>query len=86
LTTTFKALSGRTIPHLFDLRSLAPAALSRAASRARREAIDLRGLSAGAQLAVFRVIKERGRYPEETLDGVMTNWLKKLGQRRHHLR
>jgi len=85
LTTRFRALNGRTIPELFDLRALAPWALEQRAATAREGALRLSGLSPGAQLAVFRVVKEHGWYPESVLDRVMTQWLIQLGRRRPYL-
>lgn len=85
LTTRFRALNGRTIPHLFDLASLAPSTLGQVAARARSGRLELTGLAPSAQLAVFRLIKEQGLHSEERLDRVMTEWLTKLGQRRPYL-
>jgi hypothetical protein len=82
LTTRFRALGGRAIPQLFQLSSLAPGALARAADGAAAGTLRLTGLSPGVQLAVFRVVKERRVYPEETLDRIMTDWLTTLGRRR----
>ena len=85
LTTRFRALNGRTIPELFNLNAIAPATLARVAAGAASGRLDLTGLMPSAQLAVFRLIKERGLYSEERLDRVMTEWLVRLGQRRHSL-
>jgi hypothetical protein len=85
LTTRFRTLNGRTIPQLFDLAGVAPFVLDRVAAGARSGTLELTGLSPGAQLAVFRVIKEQGLHSEERLDRVMTEWLTRLGRRRPHL-
>jgi hypothetical protein len=82
LTTRFGALNGRTIPQLFDLAALVPATLNAAAATARSGVLRLAGLAPGVQLAVFRVVREQGIYPERALDRVMTDWLIKLGTRR----
>jgi hypothetical protein len=83
--TRFATLHGR-LPDLFDLDALAPAALRRVAARARGGVLPLRGLSPSVQLAVFRLVREQGTLDEETLDGVMSDWLRRLGERRTSLR
>ena len=85
LTTRFRSLTGRRISELFDLRSLAPSALARITAGAATGVLRLTGLTPGAQLAVFRLIKERGRYSEEALDTAMTEWLTSLAAKRPSL-
>ncbi|HZK04761.1 MAG TPA: hypothetical protein VFC82_02820 [Actinomycetaceae bacterium] len=78
--TRFRVLNGRKIPDLFSLDLLAPARLRPIAAQAESGAMDLRGLRPSAQLAVFRLVKEGGRLPEEKLDRLMTSWLLNLAQ------
>jgi hypothetical protein len=82
LYTKFRVLSGRTIPDLFNLSALAPVELRRIALTADSGALDLKGLSPCAQLAVFRLIREQGKLKEEMIDRIMTKWLLKLGEGR----
>jgi hypothetical protein len=85
LTTRFRTLNGQRVPDLFDLRSLSPAALAPVAAGAAKGVLRLGGLAPAAQLAVFRLIKESGRFSEEALDAVMTRWLIGLAIRRPSL-
>ena len=84
LQTRFRVLNGKTIPDLFRLSTLAPAELERVAGTARSGALNLKGISPSAQLAVFRVIRDRGMLNEEAIDRIMTEWLVKLGERRRN--
>ena len=70
--TRFRTLSGKALPSLFDLAKLSPSKLE---SRLANGRIDLRNLRPGAQLGVFRLIKEKGNLPIEELDRTMTMWL-----------
>jgi hypothetical protein len=81
--TRFAALGGRALPGLFDLAALAPSELERVAAGARRGVLRLGRLPAGAQLAVFHVLREAGRLDEARLDELMTTWLLELGAKRH---
>jgi len=78
LQTRFRVLNGKTIPQLFNLKALAPAALEVVLAGMRRGAIDLRGLAPCGQLAVFRMLKESGRLNEQQLDRLMSVWLRRL--------
>ena len=84
LQTRFRVLNGKTIPDLFRLSTLAPAELERVAGTARSGALNLKGISPSAQLAVFRVIRDQGKLNEEAIDRIMTEWLVKLGERRRN--
>ena len=84
LNTKFRVLNGKAIPDLFDLSILAPAELLRIARTANSGALDLKGLSPCAQLAVFRTIRDKGKLTEERIDGIMTKWLLKLGEKRRN--
>ena len=81
----FRSLNGKAIPELFNLSALAPSELARVADSAKAGALNLRGLPPASHLAVFRLIKERGKLKEESLDVVMTQWLLRLAERRKHL-
>lgn len=76
-----RALGGRRLLDLLDLEAVAPATLERVAWTADRT-IDLVGLTPCAQLAAFRMIRERRRVPEDRLDRLMTDWLTRLGRER----
>lgn len=81
LRSKFRVLNGKTIPGLFNLPALAPSEIKkRIGSNANRN-VNLRGLSPSAHLAVFRLIKEQGKFDEESLDSLMTNWLLRLAER-----
>ncbi|HAW50211.1 TPA: hypothetical protein DCX16_04615 [bacterium] len=85
LKTKFRTLNGRAIPDLFNSSILSPEKLLRIARTAESGVLNLRGLSPCAQLAVFRMIRDKGRLKEETLDRIMTKWLVKLGEKRKYL-
>jgi len=85
LQTKFRVLNRKTIPDLFNLDTLAPAELQRVAKTAESSALYLKGLSPCKQLAVFRLIREQGKLTEEGIDGIMTKWLLKLGEKRRDL-
>jgi hypothetical protein len=85
LTARFQTLNGRKISDLFNLSALAPLKLQQVVVGADTGMLNLRGLSPCAQLAVFRLVKERGTLNERRLDDVMTTWLTKLGAGRHYL-
>jgi hypothetical protein len=84
LHTRFPSLNGKTIPDLFRLSTLAPSELGRVAGTALSGALKLKGISPSAQLAVFRLIRDRGKLSEEAIDRIMTEWLVKLGERRRN--
>ena len=63
--TRFHVLNGRRIPDLFDLTALAPSELERLAATSTRGSIHLKNLSPSMQLAVFRLIRDRGGVGEE---------------------
>ncbi|MGI6455246.1 MAG: hypothetical protein ACOX5R_06430 [bacterium] len=80
--TRFHVLNGRRIPDLFDLTALAPSELERLAATSTRGSIHLKNLSPSMQLAVFRLIRDRGGVGEEKLDRIMSQWLIHLAQQR----
>jgi hypothetical protein len=84
LSTRFAALSGRRLSDLFDLSVINPERLGRIVSAAKDGVIRLSGLPAPAQLAVFRLLRERVTISEEKLDDLMSNWLVGLSRTRHN--
>lgn len=76
----FAELYRQPLTSLFDLSLVAPAALQRVAARASGGIIDLRGLSACTQLALFGRIRQLGIMSEPQLDRLMTQWLQRLGR------
>jgi hypothetical protein len=77
LRTRFRTLGGRELPSLFSLEELAPARLE---GRIERGRVRLGGLGPCGQLAVFRLLRERGETGEEALDKLMTRWLGNLAE------
>jgi hypothetical protein len=82
LNTKFRVLERRTIPELFNLSSLAPWKLQAVAATAKSGYLNLTALSPSVQLAVFRVVRDKGGLTEEVLNQIMSAWLRKLGRRR----
>jgi hypothetical protein len=81
--TRFRTLNGGTILSLFDMDAIAPTRLENVVRKAQNSNIlNLKGFSPGGQLAVFRMIRERGILSEESLDQLMTEWLVRLGKQR----
>jgi hypothetical protein len=81
--TRFPQLGKRTLPQLFDLDSLAPSVVGRIARHAGRGVLDLRGVTPCRQLAVFAELRTSARLDEKRLDRLMSEWLRRLGARRH---
>ncbi len=77
LRTRFRSLNGKRIPDLFDMSVLTPSELKRRMLSPDGN-IDLRGMPSSSHLAVFRLVKERGKLNEENLDALMTQWLLRL--------
>jgi hypothetical protein len=75
----FRVLGNRRLLDILDLPAVSPDALRRIAGAG---VPDLRGLSACAQLAAFRMVRESRDISDERLDQMMTDWLVRLGQRR----
>ena len=78
--TRFNVLDGKRLTDLFDMSILAPENLERIAKTSEAGRVNLKGLRPSVQLAVFRLIRDKKRLNEETIDKVMTEWLIKLGQ------
>jgi hypothetical protein len=74
-----RALGGRPITALFDLPQLDPQRLQARAELAGQGVVNLAALPLGAQLAVFRAMRDGGAVSEAELDRVMSRWLCRLG-------
>jgi hypothetical protein len=83
--TRFPQLAGRRLIDLFDLAPVSPFELNRVAASASAGTLDLRGLPPCAQLAVFGELREQQRMGEARIDGLMSQWLRRLGASRHTL-
>jgi len=81
LSTKFNTLGRRAIPDLFDLSALAPSELKRIARTADSGKLNLKDLSPCAQLAIFRLIRDRSKLTEAEVDKIMTKWLLKLAEK-----
>jgi hypothetical protein len=79
--TRFRTLAGRRLPDLFRLSDLSPPALEAVTAGIETGTLRLTGVPPTTQLAVFRLIRERTKVPEDELDGIMTRWLTRLGAR-----
>jgi len=77
-----RLLDGRRLLDLLDLAAAAPDPLRR---RAVAPNLDVSGLSACAQLATFRMVREWRGPSEARLDALMTDWLIRLGAERRRL-
>lgn len=77
LRTRFRTLGGKPMAGLFDLAIIHPLTLKR---RIKANGADLSGLRPGAQLGVFRMMKEEGMASVQ-LDQIMKRWLEKLATR-----
>ncbi len=75
----FAVLGGKSMRCLFELEALSPFRLERVLKPAKRGGLDLTGLPIGAQIAVFRLARERNLMNEAVLDWTMTSWLRRLG-------
>ncbi|HMQ47771.1 MAG TPA: hypothetical protein PKA00_09990 [Saprospiraceae bacterium] len=72
MQTRFQTLSGKPLTGLFDLASIHPERLNQ---RLITKSVDLKGLRPSAQLAVFRMMKEKQTLPPDALDALMGDWL-----------
>jgi len=80
LNTRFNVLDGKKLPSLFDMKVLLPENLERVIRRFKTGSLDLKGLRPCAQLAAFRLLREKGSLGEDAIDKIMTEWLLRLGQ------
>lgn len=85
LQTKFKKLGNKPLTSLFDMAVLNPKTLKKWANVLARNAATEGSLSAefkalpiGAQLAVFRLMREKRTVKQGDIDRLMTNWLKNL--------
>lgn len=79
--TKFRILNGKKIPDLFDLESLAPEMQKTIAETVSSGTLQLKGLAPCTQLAVFRVIRDSGKFTEQDMDKSMSTWLARLGNK-----
>jgi hypothetical protein len=77
--TRFSVLDGEKLPGLFNMSVLAPENIERIARTCETGTLVLKGLRPCVQLAVFRLLRDKKKFSEETIDSVMTEWLIKLG-------
>lgn len=80
INTRFRVLDGKKLTDLFDMSVLNPRNLERIARSVEGGTLNLKGIRPFAQLAVFRLIRDKKKFNEKILDKVMTNWLIKLGR------
>lgn len=81
--TRFRMLGNRTIPSLFDIESVSPVRLNRIIEAAEADGIlDLSQLTPCGQLALFRMLRNRSKISEKSLDRLMSTWLITLAQGR----
>ncbi len=81
--TRFSTLGNSAIPSLFDLNGVAPMRLERIIREAESGGIlDLSGLSPCGQLALFRMLRNKSKLSEQSLDRLMTAWLVSLARGR----
>ena len=78
LRTKFKKLGNKPLTSLFDMAVLAPKTLKKCAYTEGPLSADFKVLPIGAQLAVFRLMREKRTIKQIDIDRLMTNWLKGL--------
>lgn len=79
-----RGLDNRRLLDLLDLPAVAPDRLKRIATPGTKT-LNLKGLTACAQLAAFRMVREWQTISEERLDQLMGVWLIRLGATRRRL-
>jgi hypothetical protein len=77
-------LRGRRLLDLLDLEAVSPSRLGSLVGKG-GGTVDLKGMTACAQLAAFRMVREWRTISEERLDRLMTAWLISLGKQRRQL-
>ena len=80
--TKLRVLRWRDLSSVVDFSSIAPWAIDRIVRGADSGHLDLKGVSPTAQLAVFRALRDTGKFSESAIDRLMTKWLMELGQKR----
>ena len=78
LRTKFKKLDNKPLTSLFDMAVLNPKTLKKCAYTEGPLSDDFKALPIGAQLAVFRLMREKRTIKQIDIDRLMTNWLKSL--------
>jgi hypothetical protein len=78
LKTKFKKLKHKPLSSLFDLTKLNPQALKAFATAEGIRSDTFKKQPIGAQLAVFRLMREQRKLKQSAIDALMDNWLKQL--------
>ena len=78
LKTSFKKLNKKPLTSLFDLEILNPQKLKSLTSLEGINTADFQKLTIGAQLAVFRLMREKRKVKQATIDTLMDKWLQQL--------
>ena len=78
LYTKFKKLNQKPLTSLFDMTVLTPEALKKLANTEGSQSAAFRALPIGAQLAVFRLMREKRSIRQSDIDAQMSAWLRAL--------
>lgn len=78
LQTKFKKLDNKPLTSLFNMTVLNPKTLKKCANTEGPLSADFKALPIGAQLAVFRLMREKRTIKQVDIDRLMTTWLKGL--------
>lgn len=78
LTTKFKKLNNKPLTSLFDMSVLTPEKLKKLANTEGVASTGFKALPIGAQLAVFRLMREKRQIRQMDIDTLMDSWLKGL--------
>ena len=78
LRTKFKKLDNKPLTSLFDMAVLNPKTLKKWTNTVGALSAEFKALPIGAQLAVFRLMREKRTIKQIDIDRLMTTWLKSL--------
>jgi hypothetical protein len=78
INTRFKKLNNKPITSLFALETISPQILKAFSTPTAILSTNFRSLSIGAQLGVFRLIREKNYLKPTHLDSLMSSWLQEL--------
>jgi hypothetical protein len=78
LKTKFKKLNNKPLTSLFDMSVLTPQTLKKLANTEGVASTAFKALPIGAQLAVFRLMREKRQVRQTDIDTLMDSWLKGL--------
>lgn len=78
LYTKFKKLNQKPLTSLFNMDVLTPEKLKKLANTEGSQSADFKALPIGAQLAVFRLMREKRHIKQTDIDNLMIVWLKEL--------